>query len=418
MAQAYGSKLNPYRKLREPFGVKGIRQSVVVTNNPSTIDQNQVLTVKFPNLGPDDVIVPGTARLGFNIEIESTDDDATIVENLGRAIVKQIKISLEGQQIFLLDNADVFKCYADLWLSENTRKDSVYQGIQSANVAKLRINAGNKDATKLSDVAVASAFHNRFCIPLDFDLLTSHLPFCQSALGDRLSYELTFNNYADVIRSTDTTAIYKITGISLEFDMVTNSDLARLIKMQYDSKLPIYYDRVVRHSIIPKDKSDTIWNINLNTPARSLKGILMIFEQPYNAYERQSEMFYNPKIKNVTVTIEGRPNQIYSMGLQPYHQYEECCKLFGGTQMSKDFHLFGVRINEYFHDKYALWLDMRSTDDMHLHGSGRVIENGADGINFQILKESETKGPLKIYLYLIYDAQLNISASRLMSVLY
>ena len=140
----------------------------------------------------------------------------------------------------MLDNADVFKCYADLWLSENTRKDSVYQGIQSANVAKLRINARNKDTTKLADVAVAKAFNNRFYIPLDFELLTSHLPFCQSALGDRLSYELTFNNYSDVIVSTDTSAVYKITGISLEFDMVTNPDLTRLIKMQYDSKLPIY----------------------------------------------------------------------------------------------------------------------------------------------------------------------------------
>ena len=65
MSQAYGSKLDPYRKQKEPFGVKGIRHSVVITNNPSTIDQNQVLTVKFPNLGPEDLIVPGTARLAF-----------------------------------------------------------------------------------------------------------------------------------------------------------------------------------------------------------------------------------------------------------------------------------------------------------------------------------------------------------------
>ena len=47
----YGTKLNPFRKLREPLGVKGIRQSVVITNNPSTIDQNQQLLVRFPNLG-------------------------------------------------------------------------------------------------------------------------------------------------------------------------------------------------------------------------------------------------------------------------------------------------------------------------------------------------------------------------------
>ena len=86
--------------------------------------------------------------------------------------------------------------------------------------------------------------------------------------------------------------------------------------------------------------------------------------------------------------------------------------------MSKDFHLFGVRVDEYFYDKYALWLDMRWTDDIHLHGSGRVIENGADGITLLIEKQAETKGPLKIYLYLIFDGQLNISASRLMSVIY
>ena len=48
---AYGEKLNPYRKIREPRGTKGIRQSIVITNNPSTIDQNQQLLVRFPNLG-------------------------------------------------------------------------------------------------------------------------------------------------------------------------------------------------------------------------------------------------------------------------------------------------------------------------------------------------------------------------------
>ena len=71
---AYGNKLNPYRKLREPRGVKGIRQSVVITNNPSTIDQNQQLLVRFPNLSNNDVIVPRTVRLAFEIELVSSKD--------------------------------------------------------------------------------------------------------------------------------------------------------------------------------------------------------------------------------------------------------------------------------------------------------------------------------------------------------
>ena len=65
-ASTYGRKLDPYRRLKSPLGIKGMRQSVVVTNNPSTIDQNQQLLVRFPNLGAHDVIVPGTARLALH----------------------------------------------------------------------------------------------------------------------------------------------------------------------------------------------------------------------------------------------------------------------------------------------------------------------------------------------------------------
>ena len=69
----FGRMLNSYRSLREPLGVKGMQQSVVITNNPGSIDQNQQLLVRFPNLGKDDVIVPGNARLAFTIALDSED---------------------------------------------------------------------------------------------------------------------------------------------------------------------------------------------------------------------------------------------------------------------------------------------------------------------------------------------------------
>ena len=46
----YGKRLNPERSLRTPKGIKGTRQKVIVTHNPSEIDQNQELLVRFPNL--------------------------------------------------------------------------------------------------------------------------------------------------------------------------------------------------------------------------------------------------------------------------------------------------------------------------------------------------------------------------------
>ena len=71
------------------------------------IDQNQDLLVRFPNLGSDDVIIPGTANLSFDIELTSTaDPNRTLVSNIGRAIIKKLAIKFEGNEILSIDNYD------------------------------------------------------------------------------------------------------------------------------------------------------------------------------------------------------------------------------------------------------------------------------------------------------------------------
>ena len=47
----YGKQLNPEHSLRTPKRIKGTRQKVVITHNPSEIDQAQELLVRFQNLG-------------------------------------------------------------------------------------------------------------------------------------------------------------------------------------------------------------------------------------------------------------------------------------------------------------------------------------------------------------------------------
>ena len=81
LSNSYGKKLDPLRRVTKPFRVKGSRQVVVVTNDPSSIDANQNLLVRFPNLGASDVIIPGTAKLVFTSSIISQDPNATLVQN-------------------------------------------------------------------------------------------------------------------------------------------------------------------------------------------------------------------------------------------------------------------------------------------------------------------------------------------------
>ena len=73
-------------------------------------------------------------------------------------------------------------------------------------------------------------------------------------------------------------AKYKIIDISLEYEIVSQPDLARSIRSEYQS-MALLYDRILRHRQISVNKSDTMWNWSLNTPCKSLKGILLFEEE-------------------------------------------------------------------------------------------------------------------------------------------
>ena len=124
---------------------------------------------------------------------------------------------------------------------------------------------------------------NKFIIPLDFAILDSAAPYYQAGLRNRLCYELTFNNYNRVTKSGVSSpkvpdAKYKITDISLEYEIVTQSDLARSIRSEYQH-MALLCDRILRHRQISVNKSDTMWNWSFNMPCKLLKGILVLLEE-------------------------------------------------------------------------------------------------------------------------------------------
>ena len=130
----YGKRLNPECSLRTPKGIKGTRQKVIVTHNPSEIDQAQELLVRFLNLGSDDVIIPGMANLSFTVElISAIDANRTLVSNIGRAIIKKLAVKFEGNEIMSVDDFDVFACYQDLWKTKSGKRNAIRQGIISTD---------------------------------------------------------------------------------------------------------------------------------------------------------------------------------------------------------------------------------------------------------------------------------------------
>ena len=183
----------------------------------------------------------------------------------------------------------------------------------------------------------------------------------------------------------------------------------------------LLYERGIQHSQIPVNKSDIKWNWSFNYACKSLKGILVLFEEEKPCI-RDTSKFYNPKIEKVSVTIEGKPNQLYSQGMRSFEQYDEAGKYFAegrlANEVQAELQLYDLSVGEYLVNKYALWLDFRTIDENELHPMGRQIGNTSGGITIQIEKKAETAGALNAYIYLIMDAQLNIQNGRYVSAVY
>ena len=251
----------------------------------------------------------------------TADLNRTLVSNIGRAIIQKlaVKLIIEGNEILCTDDFDIFACYRDLWKTKSEKVNAVRQGIISTdgftvNSMKFRINAKDKSPGNAKDKAIADAYGNKFIIPLDFEMLESAIPYYQAGLGNRLCHEITTNYYNRVINSAVASpdATYKITDISLEYEIVTQPNFTRHISDEYQSMV-LLYDRVIRQKQIIVNKKDTIWNWTFNMPCKSLKGILVLFEEE-KPYVRDTSKFYSPKIQNVSVIVEGKLNQLNAQG--------------------------------------------------------------------------------------------------------
>ena len=416
----YGDDINPDRSNRVMNGLKAKRQHVRLTHNPSSIEPKQKLIVRFPNLGAEDVIIPGSFYISGKLNITSTKDKARyIVNNIGRKLIKTLNIKFEGNEVLSIDNYDVLKGYFDLFLSKHEKAKRVYQGIQSINGLKLRVESKDAAGTP-NETAINTTLGNRFKIPIDFELLKDIGPYYQSGIGDKLELELTFNEPSAVILgSTDTLAAaadsdysYTLTDIRTEWDQINDDGLAKAMLSQY-KMLALPFTRYHFKQTMSIKKTDSIINLSLNVLSKSLTHVLILVVDPDDRKKyAHKETFKNLDITKATVTIEGSPNQLFSSGMLKEDTWGEIEKLFPGEHE--------VTLGEFLTTKHAFCLDLRPSIDQRLHGSGIRLANTAEGMTIGIERTpaSSGDGTLNLMIFLIQDAQLNIQDGRFHSIEY
>ena len=68
----------------------GKREHIPKVNIPNIAYPGQHIDIEIPSGSRDHVIVPDTVKITFNLEIESTDKARSVVNNLGRGLVKKV----------------------------------------------------------------------------------------------------------------------------------------------------------------------------------------------------------------------------------------------------------------------------------------------------------------------------------------
>ena len=430
MSAYYGKNLDPNRTNRSRGGFNAERQIIKLTNNPSTIDENQILEIRFPNLSKDDVIVPGSVYLSFSLSVSNGNP----VNNIIRNIIKSIDIVIEGNKILSVSDSNILYSYMDTWIPESVRRKKSFltgtTGLTGGMTKKtLQLRLGIESTGTDGEKILSKVYGKRFKIPLDFEMLTTAMPFNQYGLSERFSYSLTFNNKEKFIKSQTSNGTYSVSDIQLEFEKVNSISLANEVRTAYDMDFSVMFDRILRHRSIQVKSSDTKWNWSFASPVKSLRGILLIGKKKTDIadWTCKSGHFWNFGVKKISVTIEGIPNQLFSNGILPTDIYDECERFFGGMYKEdrsidntvKKLSLSGVGPIEFFDKKYAVWLDFRSTQDNFLHGSGRKIVSVSEGISLEIERDADTETfDGTIYAFMFMDGLLQIVNKKLDSVLF
>ena len=131
---------------RTQFAFKGKREHITMVNMFNIAYPNQHIDIEIPHGSRDYLIVPNTIKITFNLDIESSDKARSVVNNVGRALVKKKLLILGSKEIDTINNSDIYDTYKDLYLRKKERKEKLLQGIQSTNGLKARVGAKNAEA--------------------------------------------------------------------------------------------------------------------------------------------------------------------------------------------------------------------------------------------------------------------------------
>ena len=97
-------ELDPMVEHRTQFAFKGKREHISKVNMPNIAYLSQHIDIEIPHGSRDHVIIPDTVKITFNLDMESADKSRSVVNNVGRALIKKKVLMLGLKDIDTINN--------------------------------------------------------------------------------------------------------------------------------------------------------------------------------------------------------------------------------------------------------------------------------------------------------------------------
>ena len=416
MSKTISEKIDPNRMPKQPFGLKAETTLHRTTFTPSSANPGEVLYVNVPKLSGDNVIVPNSVRLAFDFDIVGGEANDTVVNNLGRSLVSNFKVSLGGETLQDTVRYDLFTTYHDSFLSKDARTKRIRQGISNENMRKLRTGAGDASTSDAGQVSLGKIYGKRYHIPINHPILDDHGVFRPISLRETLKFEITLAPAFNILVSSDASKgqSYKLNNLELEYTSISSDYLAQEAAAAYNSGKGFFYENVQLHKTFELDKATgSVINEHINVPTRSMSGILCLFNDEITAGARDAEKFVNPAMLTVAINMNGMPNKLYSKNMQTTDFYESMQKRMeplGGDMIYPS--------NFYTGGRFGLWIDLRTFPDSEIHGGGFALDGTCDGVKLEIRRKAGGSGTVTCYMYIVSDAIVEVMNGGLSSIKY
>ena len=163
-----------------------------ITFNPTSANPGDTLYVSVPKLAANEVIVPGSLALVFDINLKVTGAHANnyLVQNVSRALVDKLNVKFAATTIQDTTSYGIYKTFEDLFLSRDERENMLREGIQSLDLCKIRSGAGDKKTSGVdAENELNAVYGTKYRINLDHLILTDHGVFYPQALYNDLVFE-------------------------------------------------------------------------------------------------------------------------------------------------------------------------------------------------------------------------------------